>query len=98
METASILLLGRGIAVTPLPQLYFGNVQTSEAGLVACKKLGYASAEEFEAEAPGAFDAVAQEMVAALVAAADNFVHGDVLITSHAGYISFGASFGTAYF
>ena len=83
----------------PIDALYFGRPGfRSDAMLAAEKKLGYAPVADYLEESPGQYEPGAKEMAAALAAAAMAWDFGggggggggigDVLVVSHAVYIS----------
>ena len=89
-ETAELLFAQRDdIAVAPIEELYFGRPGfRSDVMVAAEKKLGYAPVSAYLRECPGVYEAGALEMASALARAADGFAEGDVLVVSHAVYIS----------
>eukprot|EP00747_Dinoflagellata_sp_TGD_P034482 gnl/TRDRNA2_/TRDRNA2_137278_c0_seq1.p1 gnl/TRDRNA2_/TRDRNA2_137278_c0~~gnl/TRDRNA2_/TRDRNA2_137278_c0_seq1.p1 ORF type:complete len:225 (-),score=39.23 gnl/TRDRNA2_/TRDRNA2_137278_c0_seq1:51-725(-) len=87
-STASHVMEGLAVPITPLDNLYFGNFCTEEMSR-ADSELGYVPVAEYMEKFPGVFDTAAATMAQAVADAGAHFAEGDVLIVGHAGYLQF---------
>merc|ERR1712217_394856 len=85
-QTASLIAPEK--AQTPLDDLYFVRPWRTEAMREADKALGYAPAREYLEKFPGVYDDGIQKMVEAVESTASSLAPGDVMIVTHAVFIS----------
>lgn len=86
--TATLITEGLEVPITPIDNLYFGNFSTAEMRQ-AENEIGYAPVKEHIEKFPGVFDTAAGTMAQAVADAGAHFAEGDVLVASHACYMSF---------
>lgn len=88
VQTAE-LLCGPEHSIAALEDLYFVRPWRHDAMKACDRELGYAPIRAYIEKHPGSHDVAREKMAAAVVAAGPSLKPGDVLIVSHAAYMSF---------